>query len=374
MKMKSLTLIAKGLEKGVSKYRWIAVLYAMIMNMLSWLLAGIQLLTFTHHKYKPVKTAYKERLYELLNEINDKLSNQLATYRKNYGEVTDEDGFIEYKKCDSLLFSSLYYAAGMDVNITMAQDKGTPGKWYRRNIRHQQCYPAFSGSSISRDMLIGLMVGAFMRSNFTILLDLYNYGKKHSWLMGEGALSRIHLGSTLENTLALCLMNSKFSNEFNKLEFWQKLRIRISSFKPVVYGKGLKKYQLHLQALTVFLRVLAQGGFTNQDILAVRDGSRDYLNETNLLMIILYAATPNQSDNLNNIYASFHASAIVDRLSIIYPIYQLPSSDRIGSHWLWEGNERVTPPRDEEGGGNYYSGGDILFLQKFVQVLLYTKV
>jgi hypothetical protein len=106
----------------------------------------------------------------------------------------DPDGFLHTDRCDSLLFSGLLAhtspVSGVEVNLAAARDEEEDGKWWRRPISYQECWESGeSRSTISRDMLLGVMWATMPMSDseaLDILLPLYEYGKAHLWVMGEG--------------------------------------------------------------------------------------------------------------------------------------------------------------------------------------------
>lgn len=352
--MEKLKTYAKKLEMKLSEYKSFVVFYALVMNFLGWVLALIQILTLRHHRISYVKRIHSSDVRHL-KYIIDRLDEAglKSTYRRYSSEIIDKDGFIEYKTCDSLLFSSLYWASGMNVNIKMAEDKLEPGRWYRRSIRHNQCYPKYSKSTISRDMLIGLMLGAFVRGEFDILLNLHRYGRKNLWLMGDGAFTRIHLGSGLESTLALCLMHPKFASKFKGLQRKERVRIAISSWKPVTYGTNLKGYQKHLLTLHLILRILVNGGLQKAEIDALVDeewGHSDLLHHAVSTVWHTWKTTEP------------YLSQIIEK----YPKDRLPTNEDFETKWLWEGNESFNPHHKE----NVHSGGDILFLHAVCLLLI----
>jgi len=106
-------------------------------------------------------------------------------YREMY--APGPSGFILTDKCDSLLFSSLLGAAGLPVEVKAAEL--SPGQWLRRPTSLPECYEAGeSRSTISRDMLLGVMVWAWEKKDLQTMLSLWEYGKANSWVMGEGRL------------------------------------------------------------------------------------------------------------------------------------------------------------------------------------------
>lgn len=105
------------------------------------------------------------------------LRAQYQTYLAlNKGQM-DQDGFVMSGDCDSLLFSSLN-AIGRNEEFNIQAAEIEPGKWYR-NQRKDGC-----DSSISRDMLMGVMAYSLYFKRLDIAQDLWHYGEAHNWKMG----------------------------------------------------------------------------------------------------------------------------------------------------------------------------------------------
>src|SRR5690349_11473466 len=87
----------------------------------------------------------------------ERIEEKLLLYLTLAQDQRDGDGFIEWKNCDSLLFSGLVGAfdAPGDLVIEAARDEN--GAWHRRSLGHQECYPHLSKSTVSRDMFVGLL-------------------------------------------------------------------------------------------------------------------------------------------------------------------------------------------------------------------------
>ena len=83
--------------------------------------------------------------------------------------------------CDSLLFASLSAVAHnqqFDIEAARAPD----GQWFRVPVDQ---FPSLGCSStISRDMLMGVMVYALHFKRLDLIQDLGQYGRDHNWKMG----------------------------------------------------------------------------------------------------------------------------------------------------------------------------------------------
>ena len=89
-------------------------------------------------------------------------------------------GYV-HSRCDGVLFTSLYGIGCPGVSIDRFQ--GRPGKWYRSP--GHDCLGNGSGTTISRDMLLGIMHYAWHHADEQLLKDLREYGSDNLWVMGE---------------------------------------------------------------------------------------------------------------------------------------------------------------------------------------------
>jgi len=139
----------------------------------------------------------------------DLLEEQSECYLENIKKVQDEFGFVHNEGCDSLLFSALTGLA-VDVDLLAARDGW--GQWFRKPAKN--CYSNYllnqenentpgwekladSKSTISKDMLLGVIFWAVFHERLDVLEDLYEYGKRKEWVMGKGPLSRTYIGGLI---------------------------------------------------------------------------------------------------------------------------------------------------------------------------------
>ena len=108
-------------------------------------------------------------------------------------------GFISTEYCDSLLFSALN-AVARNERIDIEDAQGEPGQWFRRPSK--DCFPENSKSTISRDMLLGVILYAVHFREPDILDDLWEYGSSNNWVMGEGVIDRTLFSPTMIALLA----------------------------------------------------------------------------------------------------------------------------------------------------------------------------
>ena len=141
----------------------------------------------------------------------EKLKNQ-------FGWITDD--------CDSLLWNSLYKSIGGNIDLNIARDDS--GKWFR-NPSHD-CYPARSKSSISQDMLLGLMFATYHDKDLDRIEKLIQYGESNpgplgTWKMGEGDQFRTLMRPPLQNLAYKIRNHLRQGKEFKVLDFTDHLSI-----------------------------------------------------------------------------------------------------------------------------------------------------
>ena len=156
----------------------------------------------------------------------------------------DKYGFIDTAHCDSLLFSGLASMA-LNVEIEVAFD----GKlWHRRP--GCDCYPDHSKSTISRDMLTGVLWYCWIHDRKDIATDIVTHALKNFGIMGKGVdlattWGRCQIGPGLLSTFAL--MSGKW---WLKPLTWIPADVKLSSIPT--------GYAAHIQVLHLLVRYLIQ--------------------------------------------------------------------------------------------------------------------
>lgn len=103
-----------------------------------------------------------------------------------------DDGWIDRTECDGTLWNGLACAAGVPVNLALAEYE--PGQIHRRPA--PSCYTREGGdvgsqSTVSNDMLLGYEFCAWRRRDVEAVKRLAAYGEAHDvgggvgWVMGE---------------------------------------------------------------------------------------------------------------------------------------------------------------------------------------------
>lgn len=89
-------------------------------------------------------------------------------------------GWEAYNDCDALLFASLS-AVGHNREFDVVAAREPNDRWQRRPS--MDCLS--EGSTISRDMFMGLFVYAWHFKRLDIMEGIWDYGVSHGWKMGE---------------------------------------------------------------------------------------------------------------------------------------------------------------------------------------------
>lgn len=265
------------------------------------------------------------------------------TYLELIPSVQDANGFIMVDECDSTLFSGLVRVAGATVNLRAA--RAADGQWFRRPLSYEPCYPKHSESTISRDMLLGVMWTAWKTKDLELAQNLFDYGVDNAWIMGEGGLGETLFSPALQATLAELVFRLGGPDHPVYRAF------------PQSWPTGYYDYVLHLQMLHIELRGQLTGSITDDMLEVVKDAaSRE---PDNALVALLYGK-----------YVSGNADRTADLLlnARWWPGNRLPTLSDRKSDWITQRRER-----DAEGQPNpdwlpvsdapavVYSGGDFLF-------------
>ena len=130
------------------------------------------LLSSCHKKDKLPQPVSVPRLQELI----DKKTTYCRLALKNAKALQ-----YNIHGCDSLLHASLLGVACGKVPIEKFEV--SPGKWNRKTTH--DCYPQGSKSTISNDMLLGLIHYLWSTKDVVNVQELIAYGETHGWVMGD---------------------------------------------------------------------------------------------------------------------------------------------------------------------------------------------
>ena len=243
-------------------------------------------------------------------------------------------GFISTEYCDSLLFSALN-AVARNERIDIEDAQGEPGQWFRRPSK--DCFPENSKSTISRDMLLGVILYAVHFSEPDILDDLWEYGEANNWVMGEGVIDR----TLFSPTMIALLAEARY--KLSGVDVAARFLAQTYDTTP--------GYRSHLSILKMVIKAKLDGLSTwdkrNLRILKEK-------NPTNPLIQAMYAR------HIGGDYTAALVHLLKD-----FPADRLPTTNDWCSEWrtqLKAGDDYLKPCP----GNKTHSGGDFLFVSAII--------
>jgi hypothetical protein len=273
--------------------------------------------------------------------MKEQLRKKLEIYLALLPKVQDHRGFIHTDKCDSLMMTSLLGTCkGVKVDIDAAFDKDT-GQWHRRPLCYFPCYPAESKSSISRDMLLGLLYFSYFNKRLDIIEQVIKYALSHHLIMGKGKISRTFLTPNLLSTYALVC------KKLGGKDYWWLTWI------PSVESKFVTGFQAQLSVLHILLRGII-GDIRNTSILKYH---MDRVPKNALFNFAYHYFT---DKNYNKAI-----ELLLDEKW--FPSNRLPTNYDRDVCWMFEHD--YTPNNIEpvkEGKPEIWSGGDLIFLANLI--------
>lgn len=185
----------------------------------------------------------------------DAIKAKGETYLGMSSQWQDNYGFVS--GCDSLLWTSLFKVSGGAVDLKLAKD--ADGSWQRHPSG--DCFPGKSKSSISRDMILGLMLAIWETKDLAEANSLVKYLEDHDNTLGE------HDGSIDGRNRVYA--NPGFAGLIYRLR-WRlggPYSAKVEVPVPVLPVDG---YEAHLQALTTLLWALMEGGISQVQLNALK--------------------------------------------------------------------------------------------------------
>jgi len=268
----------------------------------------------------------------------DQVKQKTVLYLELEKSQTDSDGFIQFDQCDSLLFSGLVGIA-TEVNILAARDVN--GKWHRRSLQHPECYTGGSSSStISRDMFIGLLWYVWRNKDLQTAEELFDYGKDHDWIMGEGDPARIYFTPGLQATLAEIIYRLGGKNHL------------VYRNIPQVTAKNTD-FAAHLDMLHILLRSELTGGVNASEKEIIKYNYERVPGNALFSFIYHKFEDGNQNETLDNLLNQS-----------VFPADRLPTSADRCEPWIYQRDlgHNWQPCND----GHTHSGGDLIFVSKLL--------
>lgn len=254
------------------------------------------------------------------------LAERYYDYKNLIASQQDSHGFIYTEDCDALLFTALAGLALGTVDIRAAREDN--GRWHRRPAK--DCYPKHSKSTISRDMLLGVMWYAYYHRDLELAENLWSYGRARHWIMGDGVRSRTQFSPSLVASLGQLI--HVLGGEDHAERY----------LLPHFDAPGLIGFEAHLQVLNILLRLRLYGKI-------------DEVAEQRIKEQIA-----REPQNPLFQYAAGNTSEAINLLKRIFPAKRLPTSDDHCAPWLFQRDfgRHWEPCAD----GKTHSGGDLLFL------------
>ncbi len=295
------------------------------------------------------------------------LQEKFNLYLKLVKTQQKEAGFIYVDECDSLLFSGLIGCIpGIQVNVDAAHDPDTL-QWLRRPRTLPPCYDCSQpwsfwsrikeialtltkkdlsqgywkekiqtvfergGSSISRDMFMGLAWYTFHNKRLDISESVINYALSHWLIMGEGTPTRTFMTPGLLSTWA-----------------WISYRLGGPSrpwlrYLPQSESKNVVGFQAHLSVLHILLRNKLTDKSKYKDVLEYQY-RRQPMNP-------LFAIAAGYTSEVYTLLMN----------SQWWPENRFPSSKDRSSDWLTQRDYGKDWLPDVESEEVVFNGGDFLF-------------
>lgn len=295
---------------------------------------------------------HKERTEETPLPANSEATLALRLKMESYERlarplVDQESGFLYAEDCDSLLFNGLYYASVIDTHtgaFDLAKAQSPSGRWERRPVAKGPCYPDESKSTISKDMILGVMYFAWKTRRLDIAESLASYGEAHNWIMGEpdSQLDRVVMTPSQIGLLYQVIYRLGGADT-------------AARHLPDVYPEGKTGFEAHLEVISILLHaeVDDQEGVTDVMLGRLREqASRQPDNP--LFLAALRRFDGDRTEALKALMESPH-----------WPSDALPTSAQHCARWLVEKDDgddwKPCPDKNET-----YLGGDFMFAASLV--------
>jgi hypothetical protein len=184
----------------------------------------------------------------------EKLAEKYETYRRLYSGALDKAGFVP--GCDGLLFTSLLVASGLNQDISQAESKTEPGRWYRS--ADHDCYPTGqSRSSISRDMLLGLSLALWQTGDAAAVERLLQFSEQNKGILGDAIDG--------EELAGAATMSPSLLSLYSELDYRFSGRTSVNRGYFPELGRNFVGFEAHLMALRLILKSSLYGGLIDTD-------------------------------------------------------------------------------------------------------------
>lgn len=251
--------------------------------------------------------------------------------------LVDNHGFIQDHgdpSCDSTLFTGLL--SHPSTTLTDARDDS--GRWYRRPLgSYPECHESGqSNSTVSRDMLLGVLWYAVHTDQQHIANDLWKYAVEHAFIMGKGSPGEVLLTG-------------------NMIWLTATAAGKISPVPWIVPPDNRSGFEAHLTVVQLLLKGELLGKLRVEDI----DTLAKYADKNPKNGLFQYAVAKWRTGNMN---------PAVDILldESLFPSDRNPDGSDRCEPWLWQRENQphdwgpclTTDPRY----GILHTGADFLFV------------
>lgn len=293
------------------------------MNMKKWLML-VMFLVMACGPKKPTKPSVDKLQL---------LADKTVKYEELFLSQQDQFGFIEYNRCDSLIFTGI---SNKNANLTAAEIE--PGRWIRRPAAYSECFASgMSRSEVSRDGLIGVMFWAVENKDTDTLLRLWRYGTDNNWIMAKGGWEH----SVMAPPHIALLAQAIYYTSDGARDY----AIRHTRTPMLSAGEG---FEGHLQVLQFLLQKKVYGSTIATDKSIMKQLGEQRPN--NPLMLYMMG----DIDGATNI--------LLEK----FPQDRLPTSNDWCTTWIneqaYDGNGLKPCPEEN----STHSGGDFLFTARMI--------
>jgi hypothetical protein len=199
---------------------------------------------------------------------SDPKPNRNAEFRAAYDDLlatTDfgETGWPSVDDCDGLLWAGIASAGGVSVDLTLSEYEA--GEWHRRPP--PACWDGEDNgarSTISNDMIIGLLWGLWRARDLTNLTEFADYAIEHDYVIGEpfpAMASRVVLKPNQMSLLGRAI----YAASYGATDYAMR---RL----PPFYAPAGEDYERHIQALGIALTGEINEALADRSLDATYDG------------------------------------------------------------------------------------------------------
>lgn len=191
------------------------------------------------------------------------LSEVRAVYMDLIPSVQDVDGYVDIDECDSVLHTALLGSGGVPI-AHMNAARNDNDQWFRRPLTYPECLASGgSKSTISRDMIVGLMWYWYTVRDLNAAERFYKYASDRALKFGESdgtveGNSRIYMTPYLMSLLSELIFRLGGENHV----VWRATAARL--------GADVEGFEAHLHTLTTILWGRLTGFYTGGELAYIK--------------------------------------------------------------------------------------------------------